>query len=245
MRRRAGDPVERAPRSRARRPAYAVVVAGGPDGPAWWPSLVDRADLVICADGGVDAARARGRVPHLVIGDFDSASSGALAWARRRGARLVRYPRDKDATDTELALAHALAAGARRVDILGALDGRVDHALANVGLLLVAARRRCRARLVRERTEVFLARGATPIPGRAGDLVSLLPLFGPASGITTRGLRYGLRGGRLSAGSTRGVSNVVVRPPAGVTVRRGRLLVVVTHRRRPADAGRASAGSRV
>ncbi len=210
---------------------HAVVVAGGRPGPGAWWDLAARADLVICADGGVDAARSRGLVPHLVVGDFDSASAAALAWARRRGARLVRYPPDKDRTDTDLAVEHALAAGARRVDIVGALDGRVDHALANVGLLLRAARRGVRARLLRGRAEVFVARGGMPLPGRAGDLVSLLPLFGPAAGITTAGLRYRLRGGTLRPGSTRGVSNVIVRPPAAVTVRRGWLLVVVTHRR--------------
>jgi thiamine pyrophosphokinase len=214
----------------------ALVVAGGPAGPReWGRRLAARADLVICADGGVDAARKWGIVPHVVIGDCDSASASAVAWARRRGARVLRYPRDKDKTDTELAVEHALAAGAARVDILGALDGRVDHALANVGLLLQAERRRCRARLLRDRVEVFVARHRTPLPGRRGDLVSLLPLFGPAAGITTVGLRYPLRNGRLRPGSTRGVSNVVVRPPASVTVGQGRLLVVVTHRRRPAQ----------
>lgn len=214
---------------------HAVVVAGGRPGPGrWWRDLASRADLVICADGGVEAARAHGVVPHMVVGDFDSASASALAWARRRGARLARYPQDKDRTDTEIAVAHALARGAQRLDIVGALDGRVDHGLANVGLLLHAARRRCRARLVRGRTELFVARGRASIPGRAGDLVSLLPLFGPVRGITTTGLRYRLRGGGLRPGSTRGVSNVIVRPPAAVTVREGWLLVVVTHRRLPA-----------
>ena len=43
--------------------------------------------------------------------------------------------------------------------------------------------------------------------GRPGDLVSLLPLHGPACGVTTVGLRYPLAGEDLAAGSSRGVSN--------------------------------------
>lgn len=188
-------------------------------------------DLVICADGGVRAARALHIAPHVVIGDFDSAAAGALAWARRRGARVIGHPRDKDKTDTQLAVEYALDAGARELDLLGVLGGRWDHALANVGLLTHAAIRGRLARILHARTELFLAAARTVVAGRAGDLVSLIPLSGTAAGITTRGLKYSLANARLRIDSTRGVSNEIIAPPAVVSVRRGWLLVVVTHRR--------------
>lgn len=194
-------------------------------------SLVRKADLVICADGGVHAAHALGVAPHVVIGDLDSAPPRALQWARARGAALLRFPVEKDQTDTELATDYALDAGASEIAYVGVLGGRVDHSLANVGLLSRAAARRCRARIIDGPTEIYLANRHTAINGVKGDQVSLLPLGEPVEGITTQGLKYALHNGTLSIGSTLGVSNEIVMVPAAVRAKRGSLLVIVTHRR--------------
>ncbi|MRR37824.1 hypothetical protein EG829_24885, partial [bacterium] len=58
--------------------------------------------------------------------------------------------------------------------------------------------------------------------------VSLVP-FGPCGGITLRGLRYPLTNASMKVGEI-AVSNVVVRSPFSVTVRRGRLLIIVINR---------------
>jgi thiamine pyrophosphokinase len=189
-----------------------------------------QAQLVICADGGVRAARTLGVTPHVVIGDFDSLDTAGLAWARRRGARLIAHPREKAKTDTELAVEYALGAGAEELDLVAVLGGRVDHTLANIGLLMHIAGQHRRARILDGRTELFLAGDQTAIPGRRGDLVSLLPLSDTAAGVTTHGLKYPLNDGALTNTSTRGVRNEIGSPPAAVSVRRGWLLVVVAHR---------------
>ena len=51
--------------------------------------------------------------------------------------------------------------------------------------------------------------GTTPIDAPPGATVSLLPLHGPATGVTTAGLRYPLRAEPLNPGSGRGISNEV------------------------------------
>jgi thiamine pyrophosphokinase len=66
------------------------------------------------------------------------------------------------------------------------------------------------------------------LPGAVDATVSLLPLGGDVTGITTDGLRYQLRGEPLLVGPARGLSNVRDRADARVTVARGRLLVVET-----------------
>ncbi|MBI2122823.1 MAG: hypothetical protein HYT96_01525, partial [Armatimonadetes bacterium] len=87
----------RAPRSGR----LAVVIANGRA-----PSIQDaaarlsRADLLICADGGLRIARRVGVPPHIVIGDFDSAPAGLLRWAQAHDARLIRHPTRKDKSDT-------------------------------------------------------------------------------------------------------------------------------------------------
>lgn len=109
------------------------------------------------------------------------------------------------------------------------LDGRADHGLA--GALLLAAPRYVsvpvlEARLGDAEVHVLHAGRSVDLPGAEGDLVSLVPVHGAAVGVTTAGLRYPLSGETLPAGTTRGVSNVMVGTIATVTLERGTLLVI-------------------
>lgn len=185
------------------------------------------AEMVICADGGLRAARRIRVRPDVAIGDFDSAAPALVKWARSAGAVMIPHPVEKDKTDAELALDYAIKRGAREIDFFGALGGRLDHLLANVELM-IAAEPRARLRIVDGKTEAFLVRGRTALDARRGDLVSLLSLSRRSSGITTKGLKYPLRNATLRAGSTLGISNEIVSLPASVTVGAGRLLLVVT-----------------
>jgi len=210
---------------------HAAIIGSGPVRPTRpLRDLLRRANLVICADGGVRIARALGIVPQVVMGDFDSAGAALLSWARRKGARLIAHPREKNQTDTELAVEYALNAGAEELDLLGVLGARIDHTLANMGLLIHVAGQQKRARIVQGRVELFLAETQTPIAGHRGDLVSLIPLSDSVAGVTTQGLKYPLDDTVLRISSTLGVSNEITMAPASVSVHRGWLLVVVTHR---------------
>ena len=108
-----------------------VVVASGAG-----PSVaVPGTPTVIAADGGLDRATALGLDVDVVIGDLDSVSAGALAAAEAAGARVVRHPEAKDATDLELALDEAVRIGARRVLVVASAEGRLDHLLGSLLLL--------------------------------------------------------------------------------------------------------------
>jgi thiamine pyrophosphokinase len=147
----------------------------------------------------------------------------------------------KDQTDTELALGIAREHGATEVVVAAPFGGRVDHAVAHIFLLFLARKMGIGMRLVDADTEARLVEGRTVLDGAAGDLVSLIPLSARVEGITTFGLRYPLAGARLVRGTTRGISNVIVKTPAGLArVRAGDLLVVHT-RRRPLRASRRRA----
>ena len=109
----------------------AVVVASG-EGPKL---TLPRARNVVAADGGLLRARELGLAVDLVVGDLDSVTPEALAAAEDTGARIVRHPPAKDATDLELALDEALALGARRVLLVASASGRLDHLLGSLLLL--------------------------------------------------------------------------------------------------------------
>jgi thiamine pyrophosphokinase len=203
-----------------------IVVAGGaPPHPGALELLPDDAP-VVAADGGLDHALALGLRVDLAVGDFDSASEAAVAAAAASGTRVERYPEAKDATDLELALDAAAGLGPRRVVVLGALEGRLDHLLA--ALLSLGAPRYAGFELdaLFDQATVQVIHSERVLQGRRGELVSLLPVHGRAEGVTTEGLVYPLRGETLSPGSSRGVSNVFAAAEARVTLERGVLLAV-------------------
>ncbi len=205
-----------------------VVVANGRmDGKqSRWLDAQRPDGLVICADGGVDNALKLGLVPHVVLGDFDSAPGEALRRAEALGAQMVRFPAHKDETDAELALRYAVSHGATDILFLGALGGRIDHALANLFLLAAPEWVGVRVRIADGGTTVELCRDRCEIRGQAGDIVSLLPLTSDVAEVVTEGLEYPLRGETLRFGPARGVSNVMLSEVAHVSISGGLLIVI-------------------
>jgi thiamine pyrophosphokinase len=214
-----------------------VVAAGDPPGrldlDRAWPGWADGIALVVAADGGSATAGRLGLGIDLVVGDLDSVDPGELAALRARGIPIEQAPTDKDESDTELAVCAALARGADSITIVGGFGGRLDHLLANVGLLALAQLTGVPTQLLDETTRVTLIRGGeAPLErefrGRVGDLVSLFP-FGPGvEGVTTVGLAWALHDASLPVGPARGLSNRRTATVARVAVRAGLLLVVET-----------------
>lgn len=214
-----------------------VIAAGDPpvrlDLDRAWPGWADGITLVVAADGGSSAAGRLGLGMNLVVGDLDSVDQGELAALRARGIPIERAPTDKDESDTELAVCAALARGAESITIVGGFGGRLDHLLANVGLLALAQLTGVPTHLLDETTRVTLVRGGEAprdreFPGRVGDVVSLLP-FGPGvEGVTTDGLGWALHDASLPVGPARGLSNRRTATVARVSVLAGLLLVIET-----------------
>ena len=212
-----------------RRPRRALVVADGdvrlrptdPDG-----------RLVVAADGGLQKAWAAGLRPDVVVGDFDSLPPPALEEAAAAGVDIQAHPPTKDQSDTELAVREAVRRGATDVDIVGALGGqRIDHALAN--LLLLASPDIDATLAIVDGPVVIRVIGQhgperLEIDGAPRDLLTLLPLSGDATGVTTTGLAYPLDDATLSQGPTLGLSNQLTEERASVAVADGRLAVIHT-----------------
>jgi thiamine pyrophosphokinase len=199
---------------------------------AAWPGWDAGLELVIAADGGAKHATSLGLRLDRWVGDGDSIDPGDLAALAAAGVRVDRVAREKDASDTELAVLAAIEAGADELTIIGGLGGvRIDHALTNVALLAHAALAGRPARLYDEHAaRISLLHGPSEaeLAGHVDDLVTLVPFGGAAAGVTTGGLRYPLRNETIEPGSSRGLSNVRTAARAGVSLRTGRLLVIET-----------------
>jgi thiamine pyrophosphokinase len=206
-----------------------VVFAGGEPVVGLDATVFDDA-YTIAADSGVLLAGALGCDVDLLVGDLDSAGADAIRAAEAAGARVERFPVDKDETDLEIALDRALATNPDRVIVVGGHGGRLDHFLANALLLASEKYASVRVCAYMGDGQVHVVRDRLELRGEPGALVTLLAVHGPAREVVTDGLRYPLHGETLAPGSTRGVSNELVDVDAAVGLSDGVLLVVAPWR---------------
>jgi thiamine pyrophosphokinase len=186
------------------------------------------ADLILAADSGALTALHHGCIPAIIVGDFDSLTLSEQDLVKL-GSQIIRADVEKNETDTELAVQVALEHGAKRITILGGIGGeRFDHTMANI--LLLAGFETVPIYIVDGSTTCWLLRGpgSTALEGQPGDLLSLFPLTGDASGVRTIDLYYPLYGETLYFGKPRGVSNVLTSNRAEVVLAQGLLLVIHT-----------------
>ncbi len=215
------------------RPSVWVLASGPAPDLEFTLGHIPTSDIVIAADGGSVLAEHLGLTPRLIIGDVDSSPSELVARFEQAGAQIRRYDHNtKWETDTELALLAALEWQPSSIYILGAIGGRLDHALANVLLLTNPRFAPLDIRIVDGRNELMLAKPGrwNDIPGKVESTVSLLPIGEAATGVRTRGLHWPLDGETLPVGQGRGVSNLIDdQGSAAVFYEGGALLVAVVH----------------
>ena len=182
--------------------------------------------LLICCDGGARHLATAGITPDILSGDMDSIAPSQLAEYERQGVKIFKHPADKDYTDTALALDYALSLQPQAIYIWGAQGGRLDHALANLFLLLKGREAGIKTCLIDEYCEAFVPGGDVLFTDAAGCLVSLIALSPGVEGITLDGFLYPLRNETLTMSESRGVSNIISNDRAGISIRSGNLLVI-------------------
>ena len=214
------------------RSALIVGAAPAENGAGHYHMLVEAADVLIAADGGLLICLEAGRVPDYCVGDFDSTPADALASAAGLGAQVRRFPADKDVSDLDLAVSVARELGCTQVTFTAAFAGRLDHTLAALGPVVSAAD----------------LGGACDEPGwwgipvcspieaahefrePVGTTLSVIAMGADAT-VNATGLAYPMSGTVLSAFSSRGLSNVVSEHEQRIEVVSGSVLVIVNRGR--------------
>jgi thiamine pyrophosphokinase len=192
--------------------------------------LLHSDDFIICADGGTRHALALGLKPDLVIGDMDSIQKDQWQELEKAGVPIELFPRDKNETDLELAIARAVEHRPDEIVIIAALGGRLDQTLGNLALLTDPRLSTFDVRLDDGAEEIFICRYQVQVQGRSGDIISLLPWGNPVHGVQTRGLRWALKSETLFHDKTRGISNELLGETAEIQIASGVLLVIHTRK---------------
>lgn len=178
-------------------------------------------DLVIAADGGLDALVSLGITPNLVLGDMDSVNTDLGDTER------IVYPIRKDETDSFLAYFEGARRGYTEFMLYGCVGGREDHTYANYSLLVYAAKREHKVTLVGKVCDTTaLINGSVTLCGSPESHLSVFAFGGEARGVSVRGAEYEAEDITLTPDFPLGVSNRFQSTPVTVEVIDGALLVM-------------------
>lgn len=182
---------------------------------------------IVAADGGGNYLWRYGIIPHCLIGDCDSIAMEALNYFTEKKVPVIRYAREKDETDGQLALGWALSLQPREVVILGALNGdRIDHLLVALGLLNKCISHGVKAYLRDENQIVRLVNQPTILRGEPGTNFSLQAYGEPVSNLSLSGSKYVLNNYLLKMGDGKTIANEFLCEKVKISFSTGRLLII-------------------
>lgn len=185
--------------------------------------LASSADFVIGVDRGAEDLLALKIPLDVAIGDFDSVSNLKSLEKFRK----IRFPKNKDFSDTELAVDYAIEKGFDNFILTQMLGKRTDHLLFNIAMMRKLLRKGRTCCIKEEKEEIYITDKEMEIKVKKGDIISLLPLTSNVYGVSSFGLKYELNKRNLSAESSLSLSNKAVKEKVKINVKRGTILIIV------------------
>lgn len=202
--------------------AEILYVAGGRTPSENFFRAVAQGRKIFAVDRGIEICRTCGVLPEVLIGDFDSAESTALSWAIENKIPIERHPVEKDFTDTQLAL-EVLPENFSAI-VTGIFGGRADHLFSNI----FSCANYANIFLADEREFIFYVKGGESVAVELFQnpfAVSLLPISGICTGVTTKNLHWELSNATLRQNLPNAVSNRAETSAIKISVDNGTLAV--------------------
>jgi len=177
------------------------------------------ADYIIATDGGYDKC---GGKCDLIVGDMDSVTSEITV------ASIVLNP-EKDLTDGEYAVQCLIDKGVTEVRVYGLDGGRLDHILANIGLLSQLTSAGVKATSYCNGFTGYMVDSVLDIEVAEGAIISLSPFTDEVHIISLRGVQWILADAIISRASSLTMSNIATENRLVMKVERGQVFVIVNH----------------
>lgn len=174
----------------------------------------------IGVDGGVALLQREKRHMIAAIGDFDSYGDTLDSI---HADTLIHLSKEKDESDTQVALQYAATLGYERIVVYGAFGGRVDHELANLALLAYSD---IDFVLMNETNWVEVVKPSQQSYPKHYTYFSLLPL--EASSVSLNGVKYPLDHRSIAPGEIYTISNEI-QDVAHLVVHTGKVLVLLSN----------------
>lgn len=201
----------------------ALLICNGDKPGKWLKKVACKADFILAADGGADAALAAGVIPDAVIGDLDSVSPRTRK--QLQDTPFIHIKR-QDNTDLEKSLDWLVRQGFTSCLIVGATGGRLDFTLGNI-LSVRPYARKLDISFCDHKWSLHLLTRSFQFSAPKGTRVSLLPLT-PCKNVTLKGLKYPLSHENISPAHTgKTLSNETIDSVFDISFTSGQMLVYI------------------
>jgi thiamine pyrophosphokinase len=203
--------------------AKCVIIAGGDvqEKISVYPDF-----LVICADGGYRHALAQNIKPDVLIGDFDSYTDELP-----EDIKIIRYPVEKDISDTWACVEYAKQHGCQFFNIYGAFGGdRIDHSIANFQLIRRMAEENLDFTMFYKNQRIINLHAGygQRLRPDLNSYFSVFALSDTCKGVTIKGAKYPLENAALKNNFPLGLSNEFIGEYLEISVKEGNLLLILT-----------------
>ena len=179
------------------------------------------ADVVVAADSGFYNLTSNDCRIDYLIGDFDSISERVMVDELDPSIQVIKYPIEKDKTDTELAIDLLVQKGCGEITVIGALGSRLDHSLSNIYLLRRYNRLGINIRVIDNNNEISYLYGERNLTKEPGFYYSILPVGPEGITVSLEGFHYPLKEELIKYGSCLGISNYIEDKEGRITVHSG------------------------
>lgn len=187
---------------------------------------LEDATALICVDSGGNCLRDLGIEPDYLVGDFDSIKPEAFEYIKGTRCKIIEYPKDKDFTDTELALELAMRLDSNSIVFLGSTGTRLDHVLGNLGLLRVCVKNGIDAFLKDDNNSIMMTDKPLKLKAEPGTTFSVQAFSETVEDLSLKNARYPLSGYRLKIGDPLTISNKFLDGDVEVDFSSGLLMVM-------------------
>jgi thiamine pyrophosphokinase len=149
-------------------------------------AMLGNASQIVCCDGAVENLIKLGFEPTAIVGDCDSISGELLQRFKNR----IHPDKDIEYNDLNKALRYYNSLGVSKIALLGGFGLREDHALANVGIMMMFAKDKAMDLVMVTNygvfTPIFNSTSFNSYPGQQISVFS----FSEDTELTFSGLKY-------------------------------------------------------
>lgn len=195
----------------------------------FFDKIMDKNDIIFCADGGANYTYKYKIIPHYIIGDLDSIEKEILNYYINKKVNIEKYNPEKDFTDFELILLKIKEYEKNnnikfeKKCVMGGLGNRIDMTLNNMSML----EKYSKLIFFTPEEEIFYTEKNINLTGKKGKGLSIISLDEKIEKLTLEGFKYEIKNLDIERKSSRLVSNVIINDNAKIKFVRGKILIIL------------------
>lgn len=174
-------------------------------------------DIVVGVDGGADKTD----IMHIFIGDKDSVKKDVSQYEQ------ILLNVDKNETDGEVAVKYLLHNGYKKINFYGVNGGRLDHILANLGIMAQCVLGGGIATAYCNNCDIYMTDSTLNIDVQKNSIVSLSPFSDKVHIISLEGVKWQLNNEYIYKKLSKTISNVAIEEQIRLSVDFGLVMVIV------------------